>query len=52
MQGNMKRMVIGCVAIVAAFAALAFFVDRVFLYPALIVAMLVMHLGMHGSHKH
>jgi len=47
-----KKMLFGCLSIAGGFGVLALFIDRIFLYPALIIAMLVMHLGMHGSHKH
>ncbi|MFA4820022.1 MAG: hypothetical protein WC613_03645 [Candidatus Aenigmatarchaeota archaeon] len=41
------------VVIVAALFALYFLADKSFLYPALIAAMILMHLGMHSMHgKH
>ncbi|MEK6887631.1 MAG: hypothetical protein AABX14_01670 [Candidatus Aenigmatarchaeota archaeon] len=50
----MKNKIIAAgVVVVAILFALSLLVDKFFLYPALIAAMILMHLGMHGMHgKH
>ena len=48
-----NRLIIAGLLIVSALFVLYFLVDKNFLYPALIAAMILMHLGMHGMHgKH
>lgn len=46
-----NKLVIAGILVVVALFALYFLIDKVFLYPALIGAMMLMHLEMHGKHE-
>ena len=46
-----NKVIVAGMVVVAMLFALYFLVDKTFLYPALIGAMILMHLGMHGVHR-
>lgn len=48
-----NKTIIAGLLVVAVLFVLYFLVGKIFLYPALIAAMMLMHFGMHGVHgKH
>ncbi len=45
-----KKIIAAGIVMTAFLFVLAFFVDKIFYYPALIAAMILMHLGIHERH--